>query len=225
MIKSFPPVAMIPYLVLNTTVDTKWECASSRFFSLPKFRSQSRIVLSSATEYRYFPVGWTAMLLTQLSWPTNLCNISPVIRTCSNMSLSLLAEKRNFYWLVLAPFPYDYSFFRALSLASCVNLCFRNSEWNRNEAFSPSTTAIVSMTLSWIKYRLTGYYFSRFQIIILWSSAQETNVLRSSVGTTLLTQFSCPEYVFLQKPVDTSQSLMVLSLEQETMKSLSRKAT
>ena len=53
-------------------------------------------------------------------------------------------------------------------------------------------------------------------MITLWSSEQEAKVLESVDATTFLTQPSCPMYVRLQYPVDTSHSLTVLSLEHES---------
>jgi hypothetical protein len=60
-----PPMTARPHAIHVT----KCPCASIVFTHRPWARSQTRIVLSSATERRYFPDGWKTSARIQLSWP------------------------------------------------------------------------------------------------------------------------------------------------------------
>ena len=53
------------------------------------------MLLSSATEYNHFPVGWTAKSLTQLSWPIKLWSNYPFEQEKSFIVLSLLPDITN----------------------------------------------------------------------------------------------------------------------------------
>lgn len=66
---SLPADATTPYLGLNFTVEMKCSCASIFFFSFPKFKSHTRMLLSSEHEYKYFPDTCRESERTQLSCP------------------------------------------------------------------------------------------------------------------------------------------------------------
>lgn len=60
---------------------------------------------------------------------------------------------------------------------------------------------------------------------MLWSSEQETKLLRSADNTIYLTQPSCPLKVLLQYPVDIYHNFIVLSREQDIKLSVPKKFT
>ena len=73
------PVPEVPFTALvlapeaglrpQAIVVTKWLCASTIFIHRPVESSQTRIVLSSEADSKYFPEGWNASARIQLSCP------------------------------------------------------------------------------------------------------------------------------------------------------------
>lgn len=135
---SVPAVAITPYFALNLIVEIKCSWPSTFFFYLPKCRSHIRIVLSSEAEYKYFPVGCKAKLRTQLSCPIKVYKSYPAGLVHNLINLSRAPEIIKVWWYFSMPLtPFYSSYFKAVSLFYCVNLCFKKSEFIRTLLFSP----------------------------------------------------------------------------------------
>lgn len=190
MVMSWPVVANNPYFGLNLTVDTKCSCTSTFLFSLPKFMSQILTDLSSDAEYRYLPVGCSARLLTQESWPMNTWSCSPFEQLKSLIVLSRLAERMNSLLITVWPFLLSYACLIDYKLTYFLNRLLRNSDPARKLLASPYTNNILSTTLSCPFMIICASSLSIDHSLTLWSVEQLASIFESFVDMTCLTQSS-----------------------------------